>query len=350
MKPSGNKQVFDRRGNYLLRRQRPTADQATSWHRGPFFASRLSNRSVSNVHQKLRVLRTLMIISPFFLALTAPLHAQLGREPIACFYDHRGGWENQNFKKKLWDGYEISLGPARNRNDGSGNGDDCTAAIYNVTGKEVFRTTGFRVEFDDELTGKDFDGDGKPEVVFHTDSGGGAHCCWAYNVVSLFPKPHKLFDIEAPGTVRFETDKQGKMTIWQRWPGPMGFTSMAERPFAVKVWHVRQSKLVDATPEFCSQILAPGNEDFDEERRVLAPEKLQQLALPETQRPDEDTASALLSRALQEVFCHRFDDALADLDLWPEATREKAKTSFAESVKDQYPEFAARLTGSAHLR
>jgi hypothetical protein len=46
---------------------------------------------------------------------------------------------------------------------------------------------------------------------------------------------------------------------------------------------------------------------------------------------------------LQHVFCRQFDAALNDLDLWPEATRTKMKAGFAEPIKQDYPEFAARL-------
>jgi len=145
------------------------------------------------------------------------LHAQDLLEKIACHSNDAPTSQNTPFRKTLWDGYEISLGRARNS---EGGGDECTAAIYNSAGRVVFRTTGFNVIFDENHTGQDFDGDGKPEVVFITDTGGGNHCCWAYNVISLFPKPHKLFDIAAPGAVQFEKDRQGKMIIWQRTAGP----------------------------------------------------------------------------------------------------------------------------------
>lgn len=82
----------------------------------------------------------------------------------------------ESYTKKLWDGYEISLGPARNASGGGG--DDCTAAIYNAAGKVVFRTTGFGVIFDEEHTGMDCDGDGKGKsfskptrLVAHTVAG-----------------------------------------------------------------------------------------------------------------------------------------------------------------------------------
>jgi hypothetical protein len=165
--------------------------------------------------------------------------------------------QNQPYTKKLWDGYEISLGPTRNS---QGGGDECTAAIYNQANRVVFRTTGFSVIFDESHTGQDFDGDGKPEVVFITDTGGGNHCCWTYNVISLSPKPRKLFDIDAPGAVQFEKDNQGNMVIWQRTAGPHDFTSEAQEPFAEKVLRVRHGKLVDATPEFCARIFS--EEDY----------------------------------------------------------------------------------------
>jgi hypothetical protein len=135
------------------------------------------------------------------------VRAQQTPDKIAC-YDHRK--DNPPFKKKLWDGYEISLGPARNAEETD---DKCTAAIYNRAGKAVFRTNGFSVVFDENVTGKDFDGDGQPEVVFRTDTGGGMHCCWAYVVFSLSPKPRKLFEIAMQGRVDFAKDKDGELAI-----------------------------------------------------------------------------------------------------------------------------------------
>jgi len=249
--------------------------------------------------------------------------------------------ENRSYKKSLWDGYEISLGPARGS---QGGGDDCTAAIYNGAGWVVFRTTGYNVIFDEKHTGQDFDGDGKPEVVFLTDTGGGNHCCWAYNVISLSPKPHKLFDIEAPGAVQFEKDSRGEMVVWQRTPGPYGFTSMARAPFAERVFRVREGKLVDATPEFCSRIFSDGNEDYQAWKAELTAENIKALqSMGNKFVENEEIVSALLSRALQHTFCRQFDAALSDLNLWPEAQRKEMKEQFAETIKREYPEFAPRL-------
>jgi hypothetical protein len=204
------------------------------------------------------------------------------------------------------------------------------------------------VVFDEEQTGKDFDGDGKPEVVFRTDTGGGMHCCWGYIIFSLSPKPHKLFEIPAQGRVDFEKDEGGKMVIWTRTAGPYGFTSMARTPGGVKVLRAREGKLVDATPEFCGKILSEEYEDYLDDQRQLTPENLKKLETTGIgDWNNEDTVGALLSRALQYVFCQRFDEAVKELDLWPEADRGRMKIGFADAIREDYPEFAAKLRESA---
>ena len=211
-------------------------------------------------------------------------------------------------KKKLWDGYEISLGPSK---DPGAVEEKCTAAVYNGAGGVVFRTNGFNVAFDEDLTGEDFDGDGKPEVVFRTDTGGGNHCCWGYVIFSLSPRLHKLFEVAREGRVDFEKDQYGKV-IWKRTAGPSEFTSMAGRPFAEKVLRVRGGKRVDATAEFCGKIFSDEYEDHRIEKRVLTPEKLGKFQAGGGPEGDnEEIVSALLSRALQHVFCRQFDEALS---------------------------------------
>lgn len=268
---------------------------------------------------------------------------------IVC---HAYPQSTQSFKRKLWDGYEISLGPAANT---TGDGDNCTAAIYNKLGRVVYRTTGFNVTFDENLTGQDFDGDGHGEVVFETDTGGGNHCCWGYNVISLFPKPHKLFDIAESGAVQFEKDAAGNMVIWQRVEAPDVFdSSMAERPFVERVFRVREAKLADATPEFCGRIFgqqSPYNRIWETD---LSPENIAKLDSMDDPRKEGDQARddfdvesvgrALLERAYEHVLCRDYDAAIADLNLWPAGSREEIKAAFATQIKDDFPDFAARLT------
>jgi hypothetical protein len=287
----------------------------------------------------------MMVVLICAFCLSPAVRAQNKADKIACYASER---DNAAHKKKLWDGYEISLGPVPNPEEVEYR---CTGAIYNSTGRVVFRTSGFNVVFDEKLTGEDFDGDGKPEVVFRTDSGGGNHCCWGYIIYSLSPKPHKLFEIAMEGRVDFEKDKDGRMVIWKRMGGPYGFTSMAAQPFAEKVLRVREGKLVDATPEFCRRIFSDETEDYRIAKRVLTAENLEKLRKSsEGSWDNEEVVSALLSRALQHVFCRQFDDAMSDLNLWPEATRAQMKADFAGSIRGEYAEFAATLSGGTEKK
>jgi hypothetical protein len=270
------------------------------------------------------------------------LNAQDDDDKIACYTFPK---TTESYKKKLWDGYEISLGPARNASGGEG--DDCTAAIYNAAGKVVFRTTGFGVIFDEDHTGMDFDGDGKGEVVFETDQAGGAHCCWVYNVISLSPKPHRLFDVGEGAAVDFVKEKDGKVTIWDRVGAAYEYTSGAARPYAERALRFKGT-LVDITPQFCGKLLSAENPDYKEWTSVLTDENINKLKSakfsPQTESGVEEIASALLARAEQEVLCQRYDEALADLELWPEDSRDEMKENFAGSIKTYSPEFAERLT------
>jgi len=119
---------------------------------------------------------------------------------------------------------------------------------------------------------------------------------------------------------------------------------MARAPFAEKVFRTHEGKLADATAEFCSRLFSDENEDYRAWRTDLTPENIKRLQVTgNVGVENEEVVSALLSRALQHVYCRQFDAAMSDLNLWPEATRAKMKAAFAESIKQDYPEFATRL-------
>lgn len=310
--------------------------------------ARVTGSGIAIIRGMRRILLSIflaMLCNSIFCATAT--HAQSRDETIACYAER--GKNNSAHTRKLWDGYEVSLGPARNGTE-NGDGDNCTAAIYNRAAKVVYRTTGFNVVFDEDASGEDFDDDGHPEVVFKTDTGGGNHCCWSYNVVSLWPRPHKLVDIPQAGAVEFRKDEHGKLVIWAMEPGPYGYTSMAENPFAQKVYRLRNGKLLDITPDYCGTILRGDEQNYADSSKLLTPERIKEFKSGAQPDSDEsfEMASAVLTVALQHVFCHQFDQALADLELWPEATKSKMKVDFANSIRTEYPDFAARLTGQAN--
>ena len=101
---------------------------------------------------------------------------------------------------------------------------------------------------------------------------------------------------------------------------------------------------MDATPEFCSQIVSDQNEDYRAWNAELTAENIKLLqTMGSTLVENEEIVSALLSRALQHIFCRQIDAAISDLNLWPAGQRKEMKAQFAESIKGEYPEFAASL-------
>jgi hypothetical protein len=58
---------------------------------------------------------------------------------------------------------------------------------------------------------------------------------------------------------------------------------------------------------------------------------------------NDDIISTLESRTSQHVFCHEYDEALKDTQLWPPDKRDEVMKQLAEAFKDEYPEFVAKL-------
>jgi hypothetical protein len=213
-------------------------------------------------------MRRMIVVLICAVGLSPAVRAQDKPDKMACYASEK---DNAARKKKLWDGYEISLGAVPNPEEVEYR---CTGAIYNSAGRVVFRTG-----------------------------------------------------------------------------GPYGFTSMARQPFAEKVLRVREGKLVDVTPEFCGKIFSDETEDYRIAKQVLTAEGLEKLQRSrEGSWDNEEVVSALLSRALQHVFCRQFDEAMSDLNLWPKATRAKMKADFAGSIREDHPEFAAKLSGGAEKK
>jgi hypothetical protein len=224
-------------------------------------------------------------------------------------------------KKKLWDGYEVSVGPTAHFDEDSGADDACTAAIYDQSGKEVYRTTGPGVELD-PATGMDVDGDGAPEVVLMNGATGGSGGSWEIEVVSLTPQPHVLFKFEQEfSPADFRKDLKGRVVLWSRWGGnsDLGYSmAHAHDPSARIVYRFTEGKLKDVTPEFCSEI---ENDRHFPRPTAASLEHFKDSKIDSGQfesLDDEWAAGKVMSLVLHYVFCRRFDNALEVIhEMWP---------------------------------
>lgn len=88
-------------------------------------------------------MRRMTVVLICAVCLSPAVRAQNKYDKIACYAESK---KNEAYKKKLWDGYEISLGPAPSPEEVEYR---CTGAIYNSSGRVVFRTSGFNVVFDE---------------------------------------------------------------------------------------------------------------------------------------------------------------------------------------------------------
>ncbi len=196
------------------------------------------------------------------------LSAQISNAKIACrAYNGVNKTQNHLHKKKLWDGYEISLGPA---SDTEGPDDGCTARW-------------------------------QPLLL-------GLQCHLSLS--------------EAAQAVRHLCGGQSQVREGQS--GEDDHLAADRRPLRVHVGGRNAVWNENLTPAHISRLTSTGNTGVE----------------------NEELISNLLFRALQHVFCRQFDDALNDLDVWPESTRAKVKVAFADALKANYPEFAARLRSS----
>ena len=263
---------------------------------------------------------------------TSPVHKDFGR-------------------KTLWEGYEVSVGPTAHFKDDSGADDACTAAIYDASGKEVYRTTGPGVMLD-PATGMDIDGDGSPDVVLLNGASGGSGGSWEIEVISFKPQLHLLFksEIDFP-PAPFKKDSQQRVVLWSGESGSdlvsgYGWPN-AVRPSAQRIYRFFDGKLQEATAEHCSEIEAGSY--FQKLQRKLTPQSVEKFRssenLEDLEIEDMTTGGKVLSLILQRIFCRQFDQALGAIhQMWPRQDQSNLIKNLQNASKNwNCPECAAQL-------
>lgn len=252
-------------------------------------------------------------------------------------------------KKKLWDGYEASVGPTSHFEDDSDADDACTAAIYDHSGKEVYRTTGPGVMLD-PATGMDIDGDGAPDVVLMNGSSGGSGGSWAIEVVSLKPQPHLLFKFEEDSPpAPFRKDSQGRVALWSWEPLYLNryysIPNALARIYRVKALRFANGELRNITAEYCGEI--EKGKDFPRPtKNEMEDLKKSKITSGEFENlDDQESAAKVLSLIVQYIFCRRFEEALDVIhQAWPEQDRANLIKSLQEILKDgDCPECISRI-------
>ena len=202
----------------------------------------------------------------------------------------------------------------------------CQATIRSSEGKIVFEHNDWGMEID-SITGRDVNGDGIPDAVLVSFSGG-AHCCWTYHIVSLGKNPGLLAEFENRSTASFEDlNGDGKTEVLIRDGGfDEGFgLSHPFSPFPLLIVRLNGAKFEDAGSRFWSVY----EKEIREERSKLKDKNLRDFLQSNPAEIHDsldylDTKYRVLAITLDYLYAGRPVEARRFLGkLWPAEYQER---------------------------
>lgn len=200
----------------------------------------------------------------------------------------------------------------------------CHVSVTSPQGKIVYEGNDSSFEFD-PITGKDVNGDGQPDAVIVGYSGG-AHCCWAYDIVSLGKAPGLIgeFTNRAPATFSdLGGNSQIEISIRDGSFDEGFYSDHAFSVFPQLIVELKRSRFEDVGPEFWPIF----KKDIDKRRGELTAEWLRTFlhSNPYQVHDSSDyqaTKRDILTIALDYLYGGKPQEAKATLStLWPAASR-----------------------------
>lgn len=179
----------------------------------------------------------------------------------------------------------------------------------------------------DPATGRDINGDGQPDAVLVSFSGG-AHCCWTYHIVSLGKKPGLIREFENRDTASFkDLLGNGQIEILIRDGGfDFGFgLDHAFSVFPLLIVQLKGAEFQDVGPKFWPVF----EKEILHERGKLSNQRLQEFlhSNPDEVHDDSDylgTKSTVLQTVLDYLYAGRHEEARKLLGkLWPKDSQER---------------------------
>jgi hypothetical protein len=202
----------------------------------------------------------------------------------------------------------------------------CRATVRSSKGTLIFEQEDWGIEID-PITGRDVNGDGIPDAVLVSFSGG-AHCCWSYYIISLGKRPGLIAKFENQASASFQDlRRDGKVQIVVR-DGTFDFDfglSHAFSPFPLLIVQLHGSTFQDVSAGF----RALYEKEIQRERSQLNPESLQEFARSHSSEgldsaDHEAIECSILLMALDYLYAQRTRDARNVLDeFWPVESREQ---------------------------
>jgi len=193
----------------------------------------------------------------------------------------------------------------------------CRASVISPGGKVIFQADDSGMELN-KITGKDLNGDGRPDAVFEGYSGG-AHCCWTYWIVSLGDRPGLIQKIENETAASFQDiNKDGRIEIRTLDGAFDYFDSMAHAytPFPTVIFRLEGRTLKDVGYE-CKDVY---DRDIAKMRSELDPSALDRFRTGKNINDGEldETISTVLTIVLDYLYSGREQAAWQALrEMWP---------------------------------
>ncbi len=192
----------------------------------------------------------------------------------------------------------------------------CRAELRDSSGKAIFETASTAVS---AVVVEDVNGDGQPDVVIESFSGG-AHCCWTYDIVSVGAKPGLVGEFESAHAAVFRTSKDQR-TVIVTYSGAFDYFDglcYACSPGAQVYFVLEGTKFHDVSPVFARLY----DERIAQARAQLAPEK---LAIFHTSADHtnpagglEETKAAVLTVLINYLYSGRPQEAWEAFEqMWP---------------------------------
>ena len=154
------------------------------------------------------------------------------------------------YSQDLPGGYTTRLAPAAD----DAHAGQCHAAITSADQKTVFETYGYELAIN-QISGKDVNGDDKPDAVIESHPQKG-QCCWSYYIVSLGDPAGLLRQITTSVPLTFEDRLgDGKVEIWGRdnaFDGVENFPH-ADSPSPLVFFRMRGANIYDVSVQFWSE-------------------------------------------------------------------------------------------------
>jgi hypothetical protein len=234
-------------------------------------------------------------------------------------------------QRPLWDGYTLQIGPAQGDHV-----NECYAAVIGADGKALFETFGVDATML-RITGRDVNGDGKPDVVLQTHAASSPES--VYSVVGTADPAGLIRQIVTMANLSFEERAEGHTEIVTRDTAFRGFEGLSgdQAPAPMIFLRLKGKEIYNVSPAYWAEYerdiavakanlakndvaLFKGevpNQTQKDKERGLSPQEVAHM---------QDVKAMILQVVLDYIYGGKGQDAWkAVSDMWPANDRQRIR-------------------------